>query len=222
MVFWTVTIKTNSWFVTHGKKRKFEEESKNMNEEQLKELNLEETQVNSVMKLHKEAIDGNYVPKSRFNEINGELNQYKDDIKKRDEQLEELQKLEPEKLQERITELQQDNESQKEEFDKQMKQLKVDHALTTQLNQAKVKNNKAVAALLNLDDTELDENGLIKGLDEQLTKLKESDDYLFNSDDAKKLKGAQPGKQKQEEPAGGVDFSKMSYAEIDAWMKENN
>lgn len=196
-----------------------------MNEEKLKELGLEEAQVNSVMKLHKDSIDGNYVTKTRFNEVNSEVKQLKDDVENRDDQLEELKKIDPEKLQEEITTLQTTNKEQAENYESEMKQLKINHALENQLKDAGAKNSKTVAALLDLKDAELDDSGLIKGLEEQVSKIKESDEYLFDIKEPPKnpeFKGAQPGSQKQNEPGGKPDPTKMSYSEFEAYLTSQN
>lgn len=60
--------------------------------------------------------------------------------------------------------------------------LKFDHALDGALTGAKAKNAKAVKALLNLDNLKLADDGKIIGLDDQLKTVKESNDYLFDSD----------------------------------------
>jgi hypothetical protein len=73
-----------------------------------------------------------------------------------------------------------------ENHKKAVASLKFDHALSDALVSAKVKNTKAVVALLNRDDLKLSEaDGKIIGLDDQLQAIRESDDYLFISDDKK-------------------------------------
>ena len=44
-----------------------------MTKEQLLAAGFTEEQATNILKLHKEAIDGNYVAKHRFDEVNGEL-----------------------------------------------------------------------------------------------------------------------------------------------------
>lgn len=41
-----------------------------MNENQLIKLGLNKEQASSVLSMHKKSIDGNYVPKARFDQIN--------------------------------------------------------------------------------------------------------------------------------------------------------
>ncbi len=60
--------------------------------------------------------------------------------------------------------------------------MKFDHALDQSLAGAKAKNAKAVKALLDMSGLKLKDDGSIDGLDDQLKKVKEANDYLFESD----------------------------------------
>lgn len=64
----------------------------------------------------------------------------------------------------------------------QVAKLKFDHALDGALSGAKARNATTVKALLKLDDLKLAEDGSIIGLDDQLKKVKDANDYLFESD----------------------------------------
>lgn len=65
----------------------------------------------------------------------------------------------------------------------QIAQLKFDHALDGALTGAKAKNAVAVKALLKVSELKLSEDGQsIIGLDDQLKKVKEANDYLFESE----------------------------------------
>ncbi len=72
-------------------------------------------------------------------------------------------------------------EAAKAEAAKNISDLKFDHKLTEELVAAKVKNPKAVMALLKRDTLVHDEKeDKIVGLSEQLEAIKKSDDYLFS------------------------------------------
>lgn len=62
---------------------------------------------------------------------------------------------------------------------KQLKQVKFDHALNDGISTAKAKNIKAVRALLDVDKISLEDDGTLSGLDEQLLKVTEENDFLF-------------------------------------------
>lgn len=199
-----------------------------MNEEKLKELGLEDDQIKSVLKEHKSEIDGNYVTKSRFNEVNSEKKRLETDIKDRDKQLETLKDSteDVEGLKKQIDTLQTENKEKDKQHASEIKQMKVDNAITSALTASKAKNEKAVRALLDVDPdkVEFNDDGSIKGLDEQLKTLTEAEDskFLFNTETKKQtLKGATPGETGTEDPDTKVDVSKMTYEELAAYMENN-
>ena len=146
-----------------------------MNKEQLIALGLSEEQAQQVLDGF-----GTMVPKSRLDTKIEEVNDYKQQLADRDTQLKELQTKAAGNadLQAEITRLQQENEQVKADFESQLTQKDYDFALTEALRNAKAKNPTAVKALLNVETIKL-VNGQLVGLDEQLTALKASDDYLF-------------------------------------------
>lgn len=94
-----------------------------MTKENLLEWGLTEEQANKVM----EGLNGSFVTKSRFNEVNTELTNAKNTIKERDTQLETLKKStgDTKALQDQITQLQTDNANQKKAHEAEMKALKI-------------------------------------------------------------------------------------------------
>lgn len=78
--------------------------------------------------------------------------------------------------------------------------MKIDFAVEKALTGAKAKNIKAVKALLELGEAKLDKDGNVKGLDEQIEKLRSGDDtkFLFEALMAKMIAGS-----------GNIDFTKV-------------
>jgi len=74
--------------------------------------------------------------------------------------------------------LKQQNETVKTEYEEQLEAQAFDHKLENTLSGAKVKNTKALRALLDMDTIKLD-GDVLKGLDDQMSALQESDPYLF-------------------------------------------
>ena len=176
-----------------------------MNKEDLIAFGLTDEQVTQVLKLHSSALDNNFIPKTRFNELNEKYKAMKEDLTKRDTQIEELKKSAKgnEDLQKQIEALQLEN-----------KNTKISNAVEKALMGARAKNVTAVKALLkDLDKAEFADDGSIKGLEEQIKTLKadKSTDFLFESEVAKKpsIKGATPADPRDAKPV--VDESKMSY-----------
>ena len=146
--------------------------------EQLMVMGLTKEQAEKVM----EGLDGNFVTKTRFNEVNTELKQSKDTLKERDSQLETLKKStgDVEALTKTITELQEANKTKDEQHQAEIKQMKFDASLNAALSAAKARNPETVKPLLKtfLDKAELD-GETIKGLDGEIKKLTESEDTKF-------------------------------------------
>lgn len=181
-----------------------------MNKEKLIEMGLTEELATSVMK----ELDGNYVPKARFNEVNTELKQAKDQVKERDSQLETLKKNvgDSEELKKQIETLQNDNKTKDEAHAAEIKQIKIDAAVDKALADAKAKNPKAVKALLDLAKAEISDDGTIKGLDAQIKTLSEAEDskFLFDTNNTQNKnqnsKGFVPGQKKDGVPGASSEY----------------
>lgn len=160
-----------------------------------------------------------------------EVTGLKTQVSDRDKQLETLKTAagDNETLTKQIADLQAENTKVKETHESEMNQLKIDFAVEKALTGAKAKNIKAVKALLELEDAKLDKDGNVRGLAEQIEKLTSGDDtkFLFEAQKQTKqqqnFKGFQPGASGEQKPGEGekVDFSKMSYDELTAYMEAN-
>lgn len=193
-----------------------------MTKEDLIAMGLTEDQAKKVMN----SLDGNYVTKTRFNEINEENKTLKKSVSDRDKQLEELKKSSGDnaELKKQIEDLQKQNAEQKKTHEAELNQLKLDNAVNTALTAAGAKNNKAVRSLLDLNKIKFGEDGKLNGLDDQLKSIQKSDSYLFAEKQQKQqnnFKGFQPGASGDAKPGTEVDTSKMTYSELAAYMAAN-
>lgn len=147
-----------------------------MNKEQLIALGLTEEQADKVVEGY-----GQMVPKSRLDEKIKEAKEYKDQVIDRDTQLTDLQSKAAgnEALQGEITKLQDANKQAVADYETKLQEQSYTFALDSALSGAKVKNVKAIKALLDSEKIKLDGDKL-SGLDEQLVALKTSDAYLFD------------------------------------------
>lgn len=151
--------------------------------EELIELGLDEETAKKVLKAYKESIKDEYIPIARFNEVNEEKKELKEQIEERDTQLKELKVKAAgnEDLTTKISELENLNNATKEEYETKIAALRKETSIELALKDEKAKNVKAVKALLDLDKVSLDGENLI-GLEEQLKTLKEKESYLFGID----------------------------------------
>lgn len=192
-----------------------------MKKEDLIAMGLTEDQAKKVM----DSLDGNFVTKARFNEINEENKTLKQSVADRDKQLEDLKKSSGDnaELKKQIETLQQQNADQKKAHDAEMAQLKLDNAIDAALTAAGAKNIKAVRAMIDTSKMKLGEDGTIEGLPDAIKAVQKSDSYMFNTVQQKQqtFKGFQPGASGEVKPGTEVDTSKMTYSELAAYMAAN-
>ena len=124
--------------------------------------------------------DGNFIPKSRFNQVNEQKKELDKQLIGYKTQLEELSKnnKDNEALVKQIEELQLTNKQALEAYENKIKVMEFDYALDTALNSSKCKNNKALKALLDMNSIKY-QDGKLEGLETQINSLKESESYLF-------------------------------------------
>lgn len=149
-----------------------------MKREVLTALGLSEEVIEKIMTEHGKTVNGY---KSKVAELEEQIATYKQHVSDRDKQLETLKKAasDSEKLQAQISKLQEDNKKSADAYEAKIKQMGIDNVTNLTLTNAGAKNIKAVRALLNLENAQL-EGDTILGLSDQIAKLKESDPYMFN------------------------------------------
>lgn len=194
-----------------------------MKREFLKDLGLSDDQINSIMSAHGKDVNG---LNEQINSLTAEKNGLQSQLNDRDEQLKGLksQVKDSDELTAKINELEKANKAAKEKYaadlSAQQKSFLIDKALTS----AGAHNNKAVSALLNLDDVTV-KDGALDGLDKQLEALKESDGYLFKQSEEPKPQpksGVQiTGGQPKPNTGAKIDFAHASYQEIKAFKEEH-
>ena len=164
-----------------------------MTRQELEDLGLDKEQADKVLSINKADVE------DAGKEVQTENANLKKQVKERDKQLENLKASagDNEELKKQINQLQEDNKTQAAAHEKELTQLKIDTAVDKALTESGAKNNKAVRALLNLDDAALLDDGLVKGLSEQIDKLKADDGskFLFSESEQPQTKftGFQPG-----------------------------
>lgn len=190
-------------------------------EELMKLEGMTEELATKIAEMSAEELKGT-IPKTRLDEV----------IKERDDAktahanvLKELGALQKEtgdvqSLKDKIKGLEDDAKETEKNHAAELQTLKINNAVDTALLGAKAINTKAVKALLNLENAELNEDGTVKGLAEQIEALKAAEDskMLFGSST---MKGAKTGDAGNDDGDKGVDTSKMTYSELAAYMAEH-
>lgn len=203
-----------------------------MTRKQLEDLGLTKEQADSIMKINGDDIENaKGTAATEIKNLQTEVEGLKTQVGDRDKQLETLKASAGDNadLKKQIEDLQTENATAKANHESELNQLKIDFAVEKALTGAKAKNIKAVKALLELNDAKFDKDGNVKGLAEQIEKLTSGDDtkFLFEAQKQTKqqqnFKGFQPGASGEQKPGEGekVDFSKMSYDELTAYMEAN-
>lgn len=164
-----------------------------MKKEDLIAMGLTEDQAKKVM----DSLDGEFVTKARFNEVNEENKTLKKSVSDRDKQLEDLKKSSGDNaaLQQQISDLQKQNADQQKAHDEELAKLKLDNAVELGLSGANARNSKAVRAMLDMSKIKMGEDGTLSGLSEQIEALKKSDSYMFDiqQQTQQQFTGFQPG-----------------------------
>jgi chromosome segregation ATPase len=152
-----------------------------MKREELKELGLTDEQIGSIMALHGVTVNE---LNSRVSTAEQQATQYQEQLEKNQNELNDFKANAKgnEDLTKQLEDLQSRFDEIKTSSEQQIADLKKSSAIDLALTQAGAKNIKAAKALLDSKSLELTDEGL-KGLDEQLAALKESDSYLFGSNE---------------------------------------
>lgn len=168
-----------------------------MTKESLMAMGLTEEQATKVM----EGLNGSFVTKTRFNEVNEELKTAKATITERDGQLNTLKTsgADAAALQAQITQLQADNAAKDQEHAAEIKKIRIENAVEKALTDAKAINPATVKPLLAafLEKADLDDDGTIRGLADEIGKLAKAEgtSFLFKADDTtttSTISGASP------------------------------
>jgi len=163
-----------------------------------------------------------FIPKEKFNTVNEEVKALKVQLDERDGQLDTLKKQvkDNSELTAKIEELQGENKKVKDDAEIKTIKQKFDFALELKLRDFKVKNVKAVKALLAVDKLKLNDDETFTGLEEQVNKLKETDDYLFGDTT---VSGTGPPEEGKPDYKGKNPWSKetLNLSEQGKILKEN-
>jgi uncharacterized protein (DUF4415 family) len=173
-----------------------------MKRTELEALGMTKEQIDAVMKINGDDIENAKAGSAaEITNLKAENDTLSKQVKDRDKQIDTLKASvgDNEELKKQIETLQADNKAKDEAHAKELTQLKIDAAVEKALTDGGAKNIKAVKALLDLTDAKLGDDGTVKGLTEQIDKLKadEGSKFMFNATEQKNTQqtftGFQPG-----------------------------
>ncbi|CEQ21591.1 phage-like protein [[Clostridium] sordellii] len=149
-----------------------------------------------------------YVEKTKFDEVKQAKKQLETDVKERNTQLETLKKSAGDNatLKQQIEELQNDNKKKDEEYQAELKDLKLTNAIKLAITDS-AQDIDLVTGLIDKSKLILSEDGKVTGLDEQISGLRENKSFLFKAEEnnnpgnqiqfTKKINGNGSGNSKQ-------------------------
>ena len=175
------------------------------------------------------AIGQNFVSKKDFNDLNETKKALEKTVGERDKQLEALKAStgDAEALKAEITKLQGQNKAQKDAYDKEIAQIKLDNAVADALKKAGARNITAAKALMAdfLANAKLAEDGSVTGLAAEIEKHIKSEEtsFLFDTKGTgTSFSGMVPGDPGgNSPPAAPKDPRDMSYDELCAYLDAN-
>ena len=158
-------------------------------QELLQKIGVTDDNIASATQHVNEFLDGQYVTKSRFNEVNVEKKTLEEAVKERDKQLKTLKDSEGnvDDLKEQIKKLQADNKAATLKADSDMKALRLSTAIKLAIGDT-AQDVDLVANLVDTSKLILSDDGKVTGLDEQIKVLKTEKSFLFKPDGDPKYK----------------------------------
>lgn len=186
-----------------------------MKRAELEALGLTKEQIDEVMDKNGKDVEA---AKGSLAAVTAERDNLKATVAERDKQLEGLKVSagDAEKLKKQIEDLQAENKEKDKAHAEELRRLKIENAVTAAITAAKGKNAKAIRALLELEKAELAEDGTVKGLAEQMEKLKKAEDSKFLFDSERRiLRGTKPAEASDPIEPGLTreQFQRMGYKE---------
>ena len=147
--------------------------------ELLEKIGVAEDNIDNATKQFKEFLDGEYVPKSRFNEVNAEKKTLETAVADREGDVQALK--------DQITKLQADNKANALKAAEDLKALKLSTAVQLAIGDS-AQDAELVANLIDKSKLILGEDGKVTGLDEQLKDLQKNKAFLFKPQGEPKFK----------------------------------
>lgn len=188
-----------------------------MNRKFLEKLELSEEQIAQIMAEHGKSTQE---LQNKLSAAEGNATSLQNQLDERDKDLKALKKESEDnaELLQKYNDLDKKYKTQKAEHDLEMADMKLNHAISMQISN-KVHDASIVNGLLDKSKLSLDEKGGVKGLDEQLTTLKESKGFLFVPE-AEPTAGHVSGAKPQGATVPEINNNDLTAQMVEAFMSD--
>ena len=151
--------------------------------EALMKKGLSEEHAKLVLQLHKEAIDGNYVPKATFDAERDKVKTANETIADRDKQIKELGAFKgtAEELQKKVDNLTAENDKAKKEYEDKLKDMETNTAIRSAIAD-QVHNVDDIMPRIDKTKLTITDGKVTAGLVEQMEAVKKSHPHYFKAD----------------------------------------
>lgn len=148
--------------------------------EELMNAGITKEQAEAVKKLWQQELDGNYIPKDKFDAERQKVKDRDTQIAERDKQIADLGKFkgDNEELNKKVAQLAEKNEAAIKEYQEKIQKMEFDSALRSAIGES-VYDFTDVLGKLDTTMITVRDGKVVAGLDEQLTQLKQSHPYYF-------------------------------------------
>lgn len=150
-----------------------------MNKKDLSAFGLDEDAIQQIIVLHGKDIEKF---KAELEAKAGEMEALTAQLTEAGQAIESFKAMDVEGIKAAAEEWKAKAEAAQQEAEGKLQALKFEHALQDALRTAKARNPKAVKALLNLEQIKLTEDGELEGFTDQISSVKEENDFLFEQE----------------------------------------
>lgn len=152
-----------------------------MTKEELKALGFSDEQIKEIFALHGKAIKAEQEKsKTDLEAKDTQIKDLNDQLKGRDKDIKKLKEGVDEETQKTISDMQEKHKAELKAANDKASKATLDGKISEALGQSKARNVDLLRKALNADEISLNADGELIGLNEQISKLQETDAYLFD------------------------------------------
>jgi hypothetical protein len=158
--------------------------------EALTAIGLSDDQADKVVQAHADSINGKFIPKSRFDEVNEQLKDVRGQVTERDTQIAGLKRFQgsADELKAKVTALQEANTKASEEYASKLASVQKAYAVRSAIG-TDAQDPDLLLKLIDMDSVSITGEGKALGVSEQIDALRKDRPYLFKDKAAEGAEG---------------------------------